>query len=452
MATAKSEAKAKVTLDSSNFEKGAKAITNAAEAMSAAVATALAATGIALLAVFGAKSLSGIKDSIKEVLTLGEEMANAGHAANIAAGHFYLFHNAVEKGLSLKTVASLLGDNAEVLNRSASIFRDVSIKLWAVGEKIKGFWLGLVDRLAPVLSRLLDGALANSLVSAGQAFGDAIADAMKVVYQLAEDGNLWQAFKNGFKLAFDYAAERMLWLGGIGYEILEVIFSKAFENGVDDGISEVWESMKRISSSWQEMLSTSFFNIWTNIEELVNGMLNKIDKALEALNLIPEGTADRVDTLRKRHIAERDLTAKGSPEFNAPSEGGSFFDKVKDIISKNQFSPSDDLSSQIEKFSDTISESLTKYNRDVSDTPTKTFENNTRRAAFGADSLASIGAGGNVYTGLSVLDVNKAQLNELKEINAKLSGRGGDTTDIYNGGSNRGDGGISRAQTFSPVS
>lgn len=451
MATAKSEAKAKVSLDSASFEKGAKAITNAANTMSAAVVTALAATGVALIAAFGAESIGAIKDSLKEVLNLGESMANAGHAANIAAGQFYLFHNAVEKGLSLKTVAGLLGDNAEVLNRSASIFRDVSIKLWAIGEKIKGFWLGLLDRLSPVLSKLLDGALGVSLVSAGQAFGEALANAVKVVYQLAEDGKLWDTLKAGFKLAFDYAGERLIWLVKLAYDLFKVQFSSAFAEGIVAGIGIVWDELKKFTEHFSNMLGDAIFDYFTKVTELVYGLLDKMDSFLSSIGLISEEAKNKNAKDRALDISDRrsGFGDEANKDYT-PTQGANIGEILKGIFEANKFKPSEELSSEIDNFGKTLSENLSKYDQNVTDAPAKSFENNTRRTAFGADSLAAIGAGGNVYTGLSVLDVNKAQLQELKEIKGLLAGGKGDTTDIYNGAPPTADG-ISRAQTSSPV-
>ncbi len=207
-----------------------------------------------MLAAFGVSSVKSIGEQAKAVLDLGEEMANAGKRAGLAAGQFYLFNRAMEKGIGMKTAAALIGENADALDSSATIFRDVSIKLWAIGEKIRGFWLGLMERVAPVLSRILDGALGFQLVSAGQMFGEAIGKAIAVIYQLAKDGNLWSSFKAGFALAFNYAAERMIWLGKVGYEVLKVSIGHAFSDGVSEGFASAWESVKSLADNIAEQI------------------------------------------------------------------------------------------------------------------------------------------------------------------------------------------------------
>lgn len=449
MATSTSEARCKVSLDSNPFEKNAKAIADAAANMSKAVNAALAATGIALLGVLGAKSISGIVDSIKEVIDLGEMTANAGKKAGLAAGQFYLFNAAVEKGLGMRTVAGLIGENAEVLNRSANIFRDAAIKLWAVGEKIRGFWLGLMDRLAPVLSRLLDGALAQSLVSAGQAFGDAIAKAGEVIYQLAADGQLWDMFKKGFKIAFDYAGELLIWLAGVGYSVFETMVTEAFTGGLEKGISDLWDSAKAFAENVGEQIGTAFFNFWTDVIEVVNTLLTSLDIYLNKLHLLSAKDLASNVSDRAQYVSDRRVVGEDDRK-PATERIADFGEKIAKIFSSKEFKPSSDLSDDIDKFQATIQGALGKYGQSVQDNPTKTFENNTRRAAFGADSLAGIGAGGNVYLGLSVLDVQKSQLAELRSINAKLGG-GQRQTNSFTVEANAVRQGISRAQTASPV-
>lgn len=407
-----SEAKAKVSLDSASFEKGAKAVADAASSMSKKVSAAFATAGAAILAFAGIKSVGGIARSMNNVLELGESLANAGHKAYFAAGQMYLFNNAVEKGLNFKTTAELIGENAEVLNRSANTFRDVSIKLWVVGEKIQGFWLGLMDRLAPVLSKLLDGALAQNLVRAGQMFGDALSNAVKVVYQVTQDGTLWDTFKAGFKIAFDYIVERLVWLASVGGAMLAEVISDGLLKGVLNGFKKlldgIFELLGRAVIGLADLLKTAFFGV----DDL--------------------SAFDAEDITRKQ--------ANRMEKGDDPNTKSGFLK----ILNEHQFKQSGDLAKDIAGFSLVIKASLDKFNKGAGADPAKAFENNTRRAAIGADSLAAIGAGGNVYMGLSVLDVQRQQLDQLRQINGKLDQRNPDA--LKNAGKVMNFIGISRAQ------
>jgi len=123
----KGSATAKLGLDYSAFESGAKAVASIAKSMNTVVTAAVAFTAIKI----GLNSFDAIKTNVMDVLTLGESMANAAKIAGAATGQFMLFDAALQKGFSYKTAAALLGANAAILDKNASVFRDVSIKLWA---------------------------------------------------------------------------------------------------------------------------------------------------------------------------------------------------------------------------------------------------------------------------------------------------------------------------------
>lgn len=417
MASSNSEAKAKVTLDSTSFEKGAKAVASAAVDMGAAVVAAFAVAGVAVLAAFGAQSVSAIVHSTKEVLELGEQMANAGHKAGIAAGQFYLFTNAVDKGLSLKTVANLIGDNAAVLDKSANVFRDVTIKLWAVGERIKGFWLGFADQIAPVLSQLLDGALGISLVNAGKAFGEILVDAVKVVYQMFTDGDLWKNIAT---------------LGVATFEYIANIFSGLLEIAVNKGFEEVFTKFASLASAASKWFGEnlgltleaavirfagSFLSTMTTVfgklVSLVNGYQSDIvDSVFGTVSEAIKTTSNGVSNIILSQIQPKTFNKEDSA-----------LTQIKDLFANTKFEipnvggESTNITDVFKKYLDEFNTAHPAFGQEG-----KQYENNSRRAAFGADSLAAIGAGGNVSLGLSVLDVNKLQLAQLQQINAKLGG------------------------------
>lgn len=416
------EARTKISLDSGSFEKGAKAVTNAANSMATGVKAAFATAGAAVLLAFGAKGVSSLLSTVRETFEFGEAMANAGRRAGLAAGQFYLFNAAVNKGIGLKTAASLIGKNAEVLNRSANLFRDVSIKLWAIGEQIRGFWLGLLERLSPVLSRILDGGLGTALLDAGDRFGAALAKAVEVVYQLAKDGKLWETMKSGFGIAFDYAGERMIWLAQIGFKLLKEMFTDSFVDGVLDAISFVWESIKTLGQHIGEQIGEAFFNAWTAITELVYGLMNSLEGLLLKIGAMSEEDVETRKQERAENIVNRKIVGAVKPDVR---EGTDFVARIKDLFEKNAFKPSGDLAARIEEFAKGLTGAATKYGSASEENPARAFENNLPIKTYGADSLAQIGGGGGVYMGLSVLDVNKQQLREQRRTNEILMRMGG---------------------------
>jgi hypothetical protein len=72
------------------------------------------------------------------------------------------------------TAAREVGAQAEILNRNAELFDQVSNKLENAGLKTQGFFLGVADRVAPILVPLLDRFEKMDLAAQGQAFGDSM--------------------------------------------------------------------------------------------------------------------------------------------------------------------------------------------------------------------------------------------------------------------------------------
>jgi len=450
MATKTNEARAKVTLDSSSFEGGAKSVAAAAEAMGSAVKKAFAVAGAAVVSIAGMRAIA---NAAQDVLELGERMANAGNAARISAGHMYLFAASIQKGVGLGTMAKLIGENGEALQRSANTFRDVSIKLWAVGEKIRGFWIGLMERVAPVLSKLLDGALGKSLVDAGNSFGDAIVSAVAVFYQLAEDGKLWETIKSGFKVAFEYAGERMIWLAGLGYKLLKEIFSQAFVDGITAGIGKMWDAVKGFAEYLGMQLVTAFQFFWVKVIDTVYSLISKLDSLLVSIGLMSEeeaganrrGRAEDIGKRSQRILDIHDQYQKSNPE------GKDLASRISEIFSNNQFQMSDRLAEEMGKIGSVVTQAKEKGKAAIASMPAQTFENRNFRALGGSDSLTAMGGGGGVHLGLTSLEINKMQLNELRSIKEVLQNREFAPERIPSYNIARPSYGVSRAQTSSPT-
>jgi len=157
-----------------------------------------------------------------------------------------------------------------------------------------------------------------------------------------------------------------------------------------------------------------------NVIEVVNKLMLQLDLYLNRLHLL--SSQDLVKNLQDRNSNVQFRRQAG--EDNGKSVEDRFMqfgERLSAIFKKDDFGPSGGLSKKLKDFKYEMESALTNYGQTVKDNPTTTFENNTRRAAFGADSLAAIGAGGNVYGGLSVLDVAKSQLRVLESIDGKLS-------------------------------
>jgi len=77
--------------------------------------------------------------------------------------------------------AAEVGSQAEIMNRNAALFDDISDKMALVGLKVQGFFVGIADYVAPVIKPLLDWFASQDLAAQGQAFGLAIATAITML-------------------------------------------------------------------------------------------------------------------------------------------------------------------------------------------------------------------------------------------------------------------------------
>jgi len=82
--------------------------------------------------------------------------------------------------------AAQVGNQAAILDRNAALFDAVSDRLGTAGTKVEGFFVGVAEKVAPVLLPLLDRFVAMDLAKMGQDYGDFIA----MTAQLINDGKL----------------------------------------------------------------------------------------------------------------------------------------------------------------------------------------------------------------------------------------------------------------------
>lgn len=90
-----------------------------------------------------------------------------------------------------------VGEQAEILNRDAALFGDVGDKLALVGLKVRGFFIGVADKVAPVLKPLLDGFANLDLAAMGQQIGEMIA----FLIQAFSDGKLGELLTTSFMIS-----------------------------------------------------------------------------------------------------------------------------------------------------------------------------------------------------------------------------------------------------------
>ena len=94
--------------------------------------------------------------------------------------------------------AAQVGSQAQILAKDAALFDDVGDKLALTGMKVRGFWVGVAEKVAPVLKPLLDKFASLDLASWGQKAGEAVA----FIVQAFADGKVGDILFTSAKIAF----------------------------------------------------------------------------------------------------------------------------------------------------------------------------------------------------------------------------------------------------------
>lgn len=424
----KGSAQATIGLDYSAFEAGAKAVMKIAAQMGSFLRDTLAvAAGNILANAFsrGASAISSffatMRDRLSDIFATGESMANLAHATGMATGEYMKFSLAASKGISMSEAAALLGKNADIMQKDAGIFRDVSLKLYAVGERIQGFWLGVADKIAPVLMPLLDRLMSLDLTSWGQAFAEPIANAVGIIYQLAVDGQLWQTMGELAAAAFRYAGE-----------ILGKVIAVFSSYGFTEGLAALWDGIKSVGAYLYQVLQNALSGVTkafavgmlqasNTVANIIDGIVVSLGDALNAL--VKYHTLGAVDTraglMDKNDLAEnmkeRDaamqnlLNSFGESENGAPTpteKPGSLLEEIQKAINSTTFGSPELL--------DKIQAALDKFQKGtVPNSPTSS--NNSFLQNFGVSSLAAVGGGGGVAK-VSLMDHAAKQTDIQDEI------------------------------------
>lgn len=118
---------------------------------------------------------------------------------------------------ALADARNTLGGQADILNRAASQFDRVSDLIGNIGVKLRGIWVGIADKIAPVIQTFLEQLNRVDWSGLGQQLGDTLAKAGEVVIALLEAFKQGQGFALASKLLQLGVAHavNMLWDGAV---------------------------------------------------------------------------------------------------------------------------------------------------------------------------------------------------------------------------------------------
>ena len=228
--------------------------------------------------------------------------------------------------------AQQIGSQAQILGRDAALFDDVSDKLEATGVKVRGFWVGVADQVAPVLKPLLDQFMQMDLASWGQKAGEAVA----FIVQAFADGKIGDILFTSAKIAF---ANAVNFLAGAIMAVAQALWQALVE------------SIKN---------AITLFEILTTVEFWV-GMGNAlIGIAQGFIALLLEGVAKLLDYLKDIPLVG-DKIGDGAQKIRETAQG------FRDVGQDNRAAGADLLAPSVDKATERMSDAFANIGKAFSE-------------------------------------------------------------------------------------
>lgn len=223
------------------------------------------------------------------IMAIENPTARAGAAMDIfgkkGAQMLALFAN----GTAIDSAANAVGNQAQILDKNANLFDDISDKLAQTGLKVQGFFVGVAERVAPVLKPLLDGFSTLDLSGLGQQVGDVIA----FLVQAFSSGQIGTILGASIEVAIKNAANGIVsFLSGLGTALGQVLVG-AIRNAVE------FFSIIREPQFWAGLGNTLIGLAQGFVAALLDGVGNMID-ALRNVPLIGERIGNASEGIRQK--------------------------------------------------------------------------------------------------------------------------------------------------------
>ena len=228
--------------------------------------------------------------------------------------------------------AEQVGSQAKLLGEDAALFGDVSEKLNATGVKVRGFWVGLADQVAPVLKPLLDQFMKIDLASWGQDAGQAVA----FIVQAFADGKVCDILFTSAKIAFanavDFLAGALMAVGQALWQLLVEAFKSAI--------------------TFLEVVTTADF--WIGMGTALIGI------AQQFIAFLLDGVATMLDWLAKAPVVGKKI-GKGAEKMHEVASG------MREAGKRNEEAAGDLLAPAMEKTARRMHEAFDEISKALSE-------------------------------------------------------------------------------------
>lgn len=446
------------------------------------VATGVVVGGAALQGIN--KLAGGIQDLTSGGINLAASMADLAAETGMAADEALKYDFALKNGLSNKAAEQLMGKAAKNIGSTAEVFRNLKIRLSAIWMNMQGVFAKLASFFTPVVDQLLGMAESidwDEWIESAKQWITPIRDGILAVIQLVKERKIWEVAGKVMELGFAKAknvlihgfevaqamapaigelliaglkgvGNTIIWLGGLMANIFKAVFE---DSGMLLG-KAVFFGLSAIGSKILQYLIKIFT---LPVSLLLTGLAKGIAELIE---LVPDWAkpkgmkdfkapdiGDIWDTIREPINKVSDAFGKQSEDAakEFKDSAGQLTKRVGDAAKSTEFKDflgaSDSAKEAGNKFKDAASMEI----KDKSGagalqdelaaifkgalgrvTPTKGADTKSIKSIKGvkplfgeADSLASVGGGGGVGTGLmGVLDETKRQTRLQERMVAAL--------------------------------
>ena len=215
---------------------------------------------------------------------------------------------------ALASAASMLGGQADLLQKNAAIFDRISDNLGSAGKKMQGFFVGMADQLAPVIDPLIQLFAETDFSAMGQSIGKGIA----VAIQTLTDGSIWSIMADSAIIAvgnvinFAWKAVQGL-LGAINTMLLQTVESALtmFKILTTPGF---WASMGKQILSWVYRFNQLFYSVFAKVGEYLKPILDYVGMGDKA-----QGLTDNFTQLANEQGQAADQYANAATADMGPS-------------------------------------------------------------------------------------------------------------------------------------
>lgn len=378
------------------------------------------------------------KTPVDQFHAIGEAINRVSDPAEKSAASMDIFGKSGGELLSLFAsggfgdAAAQVGGQAELLSKDAALFDDVSDKLALAGLKTQGFFVGVADKVAPVIKPLLDGLANLDFSQMGQQLGEV----MSFIMQAFADGKIGDILFTSLKISLMDAGNFLMdVIRGAGNALAQSV-AEAVKNGIMyfEVLSDpsFWKGMGEafigIAKDFTAILFDAVALILDKLSK-IPGLGGKIGGAADSLREKAQGMretgqayrADAGDLLAPiaGKIAERavEQTKNIGAAFKEGFGGSKAFNSSEDQAHLASIWAG--VASHVQQISEkALADAAPKTPGDGTD------ELGMSNAKIGVNSLQRIGGGGGTGAGSGrdpILSENERQTGVLNKIYDKIS-------------------------------